>query len=138
MPEEVVHATGHDAVTAGHESTFEVTGEDFLTPAGDCILGVAADRVPAGFDDEFVAQCRDATATITAAVTVGGETVTVKGRGDPALTFASQRSLVGRTSDYVDDRTVLVDADHAAADLPRSVVEALAGGAAMAVRLRVD
>jgi hypothetical protein len=136
--EERVSAVGHEHVAATHASTFEVTTDDFLTPAGDCILGVRADRAPAAFDPAFVERCRDAVATIEATVRAGDHAVTVTGRGDPSLTFESDRALVGRTSGYVDDRTVMVGADAAAADLPRALVAALADGAALELVLAVD
>ncbi|MFB6084439.1 MAG: DUF371 domain-containing protein [Halorientalis sp.] len=136
--EEVVHARGHENVSADHASTFEVTSDDYLTPAGDCILGIAADRVPADFDPAFVEGCRSADATITVTLEAGGHTETVTGRGHPDLTFESERSAVGRTSDYVDDRTVLVDADEAAGDLDRELVAALAEGAALTVTIAVE
>jgi len=135
--EEVVHARGHEHVTAAHASTFELTSDDYLTPAGDCILGIEADRVPADFDEAFVAACRDADATIVAVIEADGIAATVEGRGDPDLSFESDRSLVGRTSDYVDDRTVMVGADAAAADLDRDLVAALANGADCTMTLRV-
>ena len=136
--EETVRARGHENVTARHASTFEVTSEDYLTPAGDCILGIGADRVPADFDPAFVAACRDAAATITANLEVDEWTETITGRGNPALTFEDETSLVGRTSEYVDGRTVMVGADMAAADLDRSLVAALAEGADLVMRLRVE
>jgi len=136
--EETVRARGHENVTARHASTFEVTSEDYLTPAGDCILGIGADRVPADFDPAFVEACRDASVTISATLEVDGRTETITGRGHPDLTFEDETSLVGRTSDYVDERTVLVGADGAAADLDRSVVRALSEGADLVVRLRVE
>jgi len=74
--EEVVQAQGHENVTGEHASTLEVTSDDFLTPAGDCILAIEADRVPADFDDEFVAACQDTDATITATIEAGDHTVT--------------------------------------------------------------
>ena len=141
---ETVRAHGHEHVTAEHASTFEVTTDDWLTPAGDCILGVEADRAPADFDPAFVAACRDADATVTATVTVedGSEgetwTWTVRGRGHPDLTFESDRSAVCRTSDHVDDRTVLVGTDAAAADLPRELASALGHGASLTLTLTVD
>lgn len=142
---ETVHATGHEHVSADHASTFEVTTDDFLTPAGDCILAIGADRAPADFDDGFVAACRDADARIEATLTVhpGDDRsdpphrVTVTGRGHPELTFDSDRGAVARTSDYVDERTVMVEADAAAADLDRALVAALADGADCRLRLRV-
>ena len=135
--EETIRATGHRHVTAAHTSTFEVTSEAHLTPAGDCIVGVGADRTPADFDATFVEACRDAGSTITARLTAAGRTAVITGRGDPDLSFASDVSAVVRTSGYVDDRTVLVGADAAAADLDRSLVEALAGGARLSLTLRV-
>ena len=54
------------------------------------------------------------------------------------LTFEDERSLVARTSDYVDDRTVMVGADAAAADLDRDLVAALADGAALTLTLRIE
>ncbi|QIO22253.1 DUF371 domain-containing protein [Haloarcula sp. JP-L23] len=136
--EAVVTAHGHEHVSGEHASTLEVTSDDFLTPAGDCILGIEADTVPADFDDAFVEACRDADATITATIEVDGHTVTVEGSGHPDLTFESDRSHVLRTSDYVDDRTVMVGADAAAGDVDRDVVGALADGAALTLTLTVD
>jgi len=134
----VIHARGHENVTAQHASTFEVTSEEFLTPAGDCILGIEADRVPAEFDDPFVTACQQADATVVAELSAGGHTERFEGRGHPDLTFASDRSLVCRTSEYTDDRTVAVGMDGAATDLDDDFVAALADGAELTLTLRVD
>lgn len=131
-------AVGHPHVSATHATTFEVTTDDYLTPSGDCILAVEADRAPADFDPAFVQACRDAAASIRATVMVGDRRVTVEGRGHPDLSFASERGAVVRTSDHVDDRTVLVEANTAAADLPRPLVSALADGASLELVLAVD
>jgi hypothetical protein len=136
--EEVVHAQGHENVTGEHASTLELTSDDFLTPAGDCILAIEADRVPADFDDEFVTACQDADATVTATIEAGDHAVTVTGTGHPDLTFENDRSHVLRTSDYVDDRTVMVNADAAAADVDRALVEALADGGDATLTLAVE
>jgi len=135
--EEVLYAHGHDNVTAEHASTFEVTSDDYLTPAGDCILGVEADRTPADFDPQFVEACRSSEARLVATIEVGPHTQTVAGRGHPEMTFESTRSLVCRTSEYVDDRTVMVDAEAAAGDLGRDLVAALADGADLRMTLAV-
>lgn len=147
---EVIHAVGHEHVTAEHVSTFEVTADDWLTPAGDCIVGVEADRTPRDFDPAFRKACQDADATVTATIAIEAEegkedgvdpehTVEIVGRGDPDLTLLDDRSMVGRTSAYTDDeRTILVDGDGAAADLDRELVAALADGAPMTLRLEVD
>ncbi|MFD1571891.1 DUF371 domain-containing protein [Halorubrum laminariae] len=148
---EVVRATGHEHVTAAHASTVEFTTDDWLTPAGDCIVGIDANRAPRDFSAEFRETCQDADATITARIAVGApddETVglddpthevAIVGRGDPDLTLLDDRSMVGRTSAYTDDeRTILVDGDGAAADLDRDLVAALAAGAPAILRLTVE
>ena len=140
---EVVRAVGHENVTAGHASTFELTADDWLTPAGDCIVGVEADRTPRDFAPEFREACRDADATIAATLVVDAGDAehreTITGRGDPDLALLDDRSMVGRTSEYTDDeRTVLVGGDGAAADLDRDLVAALADGADLTLRLAVE
>ena len=142
--EATVDARGHANVSATHASTLEVTAEDFLTPAGDCILGVEADTTPTDFDESFREACRSREADLTLVLEAQAEgsgvshTETVSGRGHPDLTFGSDTSLVVRTSEYVDDRTVMVDAGKAAADVDRELVDALAAGAELRVVLRIE
>ncbi|MBP1987006.1 DUF371 domain-containing protein [Halolamina salifodinae] len=137
-----IRAHGHEHVSGEHQSTVELTSDDWLTPAGDCIVGIEADTTPADFDQTFVSACQSADATITAEFTVqtndGTLTDTIRARGDPELTFEGDRSLVGRTSDYVDDRTVFVDADGAATDLDQDLIDALADGAELTLTLTVE
>ncbi|KTG21945.1 DUF371 domain-containing protein [Haloferax profundi] len=140
--DEVIRARGHEHVRAEHVSTFEVTSDDWLTPAGDCILAIEADRTPADFADEFVDACQthDATIAVTVTVETGEQTYeqTVRGRGHPDLTFDGDRSIVFRTSDYVDDRTGMVGADHAADGFDDELVAALASGADLTLTIRVE
>jgi hypothetical protein len=138
MREVTVAARGHDNVRATHESTLELTTDDWLTPAGDCIVGVEADTAPAGVPAEFAEACRDEAAVVTATFGADGLETTVTGRGDPDLTFDDERSMVFRTSGHVDDRTVMVGADAAAADLDRDLVAALEAGADLTATLRVE
>ena len=136
--QEVLRANGHEHVSAEHASTFEVTSDGYLTPAGDCILGIEADRTPADFDGEFVEACQSADTRVVATLEAAGHRDRVVGRGDPGLSLSSDRSLVCRTSDYIDDRTAMVKADAAAADLDRELVAALAGGADLTLTLAVE
>jgi hypothetical protein len=133
-----VRAVGHPNVTAQHTSTFELTSDDWLTPAGDCILGIEAEPAPAAFDEGFVEACRSETARITATLRVEGTEQVITGRGHPDLTFESDRSMVGRTSEYVDDRTVMIDADTPAAGVDRDIVDALADGAVLDCSFEVE
>lgn len=135
---ETIRARGHEHVSAQHTSTLELTSDDWLTPAGDCILAIEADRTPAEFADEFKQACAHANATIRIELEADDHTETIVGRGDPGLTFAGDRSAVARTSDYVDDRTIAVSADKAAGDLDRDLVAALSNGAPLTATLTVE
>ncbi|RJX48416.1 DUF371 domain-containing protein [Halonotius pteroides] len=134
---ETITAHGHEHVQATHESTVEFTSDDWLTPAGDCILGVEADQVPADFDPAVVDAAQSADAEITVTIEAGDHSQTIAGRGHPELTFDDDRSMVVRSSTYTDDRTVMIDADAAAADIDRGLVAALADGATATVEFRV-
>ncbi|PSP38988.1 DUF371 domain-containing protein [Halobacteriales archaeon QH_7_65_31] len=127
-PTQTVRARGHEHVTAEHASTWELTSDDWLTPAGDCILAVEADTTPAEFDPGFVERCQSHDATVEATLRAGGHEQVVTGSGHPNLTFESDRSLVARTSAYVDDRTVMVNADTAAVGFGSNIVAALVDG----------
>lgn len=150
---EVVHAVGHEHVSGTHASTFEVTTDDWLTPAGDCILAVEATRGPAEFSDTFRERVQ-AGSQITVELLVGdpdrgGQSnrhewldrasathrLKTTGRGDGDLLLSSERSLVCRTSEYTDDRTVAVGCDAAASDFDREAITALAAGAPVVCRL---
>ncbi|ELZ91679.1 hypothetical protein C440_15234 [Haloferax mucosum ATCC BAA-1512] len=139
---EVIRARGHEHVSAEHASTFEVTSDDWLTPAGDCILAIEADRTPADFDPAFVEACQSHDATIIISVRVETDETTheqtVSGRGHPDLSFEGDRSIVFRTSDYVDDRTGAVGTQHAAAGFDRDLVSALAAGADLTATIEVE
>ena len=138
MPEFEIHARGHENVRATHESTLELTTDTWLTPAGDCIVGVAADTGAADVPDHVVRACQSREARITLALCVDGHTDRITARGHPELTFADPRSMVLRTSTYCDDRTIGVGADRAAADLDRSLVAHLQTGVPLEATLAVE
>ena len=125
---ETVRARGHKNVKATHRSTFEVTSDCDLTPAGDCIIAVCADRWPAGFNREFKEAAARDDAKITAEVHCLGHKDIVQGWGSSKMTFEDRRSMVFRVSDFVCGRTVMINADKAARGLNRELIKALADG----------
>ncbi len=135
MLRERLRAQGHEHVEATHSSTLEVTTDDWLTPDGDCIVGIEAEHAPASFDEDFVAAATDRDTRITMTLAAGGHRETIEGRGHPELTFESDRCLIARTSRHTDDRTVMVNADNAAADVDRDLVAALRRGNTLDVTL---
>ncbi len=124
---EAVRARGHPNVRATHRSTLEVTRDGYLTPRGDCIIGVSADKAAADLSPSFKDLLRSGGRLIIAVV-AGGVYDIIRARGSPHLTMGDTRSIVVRRSRYVDGRTVAVGSDKAAADLRRDLVDLLRRG----------
>lgn len=119
-----IHARGHENVRATHATTIEVTKEEHLTPRGDCIIAVGADKGLCDLtgDERKALQHGD----ITVTVSVGRLSWSVTGRGTPALSLTHPRDMVMRTSGHACPRTLMVGANGAARDMPRELARALA------------
>jgi hypothetical protein len=116
---------GHPNITARNRTTFEFTKESQLTSRGDCIVGVRANKSAIDLAPEFKALARSPSAVIRIEMTVDAMRVAVVGRGSPALSLSHPTDLVGRRSNYICGRTLMVRADRAARDFPRELVEAM-------------
>jgi len=127
LPVELIRARGHPNVRATHPTTLEITKEEHLTPRGDCIVAVGADKGARDLSEEFKRAARDPNAIITLVIEVPelGLRDVVRARGHPGLTFEHPTDLVVRKSDYICGRTVAIRADKAAKDLSRELVRAL-------------
>ena len=121
----VVTFRGHPMVRSAHPTTIEVTTEDHLTPRGDCIVGVGASAGCAQLDARLKDGLRRKGVGVTIRLLVGPYAFEVKAEGDPRLLLSHPRDIVIRKSDYVSDRTLAVNADAAARDIPREIVRQL-------------
>jgi uncharacterized protein len=100
---------GHENVKALHRTTLEFTKEDFLTPSGDCILGICADfGRPCAFEGPIRIS------------------ITCDGIMDELTAIANPRfdsdSMVIRKSNFIDKRTFATGSSKAACDIERSLV----------------
>ncbi|MCE4610997.1 MAG: DUF371 domain-containing protein [Desulfurococcales archaeon] len=132
----VVSAVGHSNVRATHKSTFEVTRDDYLTPRGDCIIGIRADKAPKDLPGWFKEEARRG-GIIVAVLCSEGICDAIAGKGDPRMTFSDERRMVFRRSDYVGPETVMIRASKAARDIRRDLIEKLKSGAELKVYLTV-
>lgn len=120
---EVGVARGHLNVKCTHRSTLEVTSEDYLTPRGDCILGVSFNLPPCKLSEEFKEVARSRDTKILAVILAGKYYDLIVGRGDERMTFTSCSRMVFRKSTFIAGDTVMVEASKAARDIDRRIVE---------------
>ncbi|WP_099212191.1 DUF371 domain-containing protein [Thermococcus henrietii] len=124
MLREVIHCRGHENVRATHRSTLEITTEDFLTPRGDCIICVSADKALSDLSEEFKDALRRG-ARLRVVIRAGNLSDELTAYGSPNLKLESPVSMVIRRSDYIDARTLAIKATKSAKDIKRELVELL-------------
>jgi hypothetical protein len=118
-------ANGHENIEATHLTTLEITKEVHLSRRGDCIIAVAADKSLPDLSEEFKESLRKPSAKLTLTIEANGITAQINAYGSPKLILTHPSDMVVRKSSYIDDRTLAINADKAAADLPRKLVEKL-------------
>ncbi|MFX1566314.1 MAG: DUF371 domain-containing protein [Promethearchaeota archaeon] len=118
-------ATGHPNIQATHKSTFEVTMAPDLSLQGDCIIGVNASHSAQQINSLLGDALRHPKSHLLTYLSNGPITECIQGYGSPQLILQSPTSLVWRTSDYVDDRTIAIRCNKAARDLNRRLIESL-------------
>lgn len=124
MIREIIRCRGHENVKATHRSTLEITREDFLTPRGDCIICVSADKALSDLSEDFKEALRRG-AKLRVVIRAGDVADELIAQGNPDLKLESPISMVIRKSDYVDGRTLAIRANKAAKDISRELVELL-------------
>ena len=120
-----ITAYGHPNIQATHSSTFEITMDSHLTMKGDCIIGIKASHNASHLYTHFGDAIRHPRTKILTHLSTEKVTDQIQGFGSPHLTLNSPTSLVWRTSEYVDDRTLAIRCNKAAKDLNRRLIEAL-------------
>ncbi len=125
---EIVKSRGHVNVTATHKTTIELTKDDYLTPLGDCIIGIQADKAVEDFSDEFKHLARNDYSIIIAVFITRNTIDIVRGYGSRRLVLSDKRRIIIRRSSYIDSATIMINADKAARDLSRQLIEDLVKG----------
>jgi hypothetical protein len=122
---EVILAFGHKNIQATHPTTLEITKEETLTKRGDCIIAVSADKALADLNVDFKDYLRKENARISLLIEAGKIADVVNAFGSPKLILAHPTDMVVRKSNYICSRTLAIQADKAAIDLSRKLVEKL-------------
>ncbi len=129
----VFQARGHENVKATHKTTLEITTEDWLTPRGDCIVGVSSEIGASGLPEWFKQAAKNPQSLIIFILCADNICDSIVGQGDPQLTLKDPHRIILRKSTYTDDKTVMTRANKAARDLRRDLVEKLKRGTTLTI-----
>jgi uncharacterized protein len=122
---ERVLALGHVNIQAIHPSTVMFTKEPHLSKAGDCIVAVTADKAALDLNCSFKDALRQLNSKIIINIEADGLIEQIIAYGSPKLILTHTTDMVIRKSNYICNRTLAINADKAAKDLPRAFVEKL-------------
>jgi len=123
--QEEVTFYGHRNVNLRHVKSIEITKDGHLTPKGDCIMGIKANKGSADLSESIKHRLKSSSALVRIEVMVGNESFVVAGRGDQRLTMLHPHDMVIRKTNYVCPRTLSVLCNKASCDVPRTIVERL-------------
>lgn len=118
-------AHGHPNITARHETTLMITKDNYLTPRGDCIIAINSEKGFRDFSPEMIKAAQNEKARISLTLTIDSEEFKVEGKGHPELLYRDPNDIVIRKSSYTDSRTLMINADKIAADIPEDIIEKL-------------
>ena len=116
---------GHPNIRSLHAKTIEITKDEHLTPRGDCIIGVKANKACADLDESFKHRLKSNLSIIRIEIMVGDKSFIISGRGDERLSMLNSNDIVIRKTNFVCPRTMSVLCDKASSDMPRKLVRIL-------------
>ncbi len=135
--QEILHCRGHPNVSGRHPTTIEVTTEDHLSPHGDCIVGIGADKGASGLSPRFAKALARDDAILISRFSCQESVMEITSRGNRAMTLDHPADLVWRKSSFVCGRTVGISSDYAAGDFPRDLISLLCNGGNLLVEMTV-
>lgn len=125
MVQDEVTFYGHPNVRSLHSKSIEITKDGYLTPKGDCIIGIKANKACTDLEESIRRGLKSSSAIVKIEVIVDDESFIIKGRGDERLTMLNPHDIVIRRTNFVCPRTMSVLCDKASSDMPRELVRLL-------------
>lgn len=119
------YARGHPSILSTHPTTLELTKETDLSKNGDCIVAVGCSVGLRDLPDQMKEVLSSRTCLARLTLMVDAHQFVVEGRGVEGLSLSHPRDIVIRKSGFISDRTLMVHANQAARDIPRSFVKLL-------------
>jgi hypothetical protein len=125
MVQDQVTFYGHPNIRSLHAKTIEITKDEHLTPRGDCIIGVKANKACADLDESLKHRLKSNSSVIKIEIMVGDKSFLISGSGDERLSMLNAHDIVIRKTNFVCPRTMSVLCDKASSDMPRKLVKML-------------
>jgi hypothetical protein len=121
---EEFYAFGHESIIGTHKTTIEITKDKSLTKRGNCIIGISATK--ACFDlNSTLKKEINADKKIKVTLKVKNIQDSFYGFGSKELKLLNKHDLIFRTSNYICNRTVLINCTKSSKQISRKLIEKL-------------
>ena len=114
---------GHQNITSKHKTTLEFTKDRYLTLKGDCIVGIKADFSLLHLKKFIKSLKNNKKIIIIIEILNNDNKIIEKINAEINPDFNSEKDIVIRKSDFIDNRTLAIKADKAACDLNMDFIE---------------
>jgi len=118
---DLVYAKGHPNVLCTHDTTLEITKDKNLTPNGNCIIGIEASKACSDLNKNLLNYIKKGN-KIEVFIKYEDMVDNFFGFGHKDLTLDSKNDMVFRKSNYICDRTVLINCSKSSIELSRDLV----------------
>jgi hypothetical protein len=125
MIQDEVMFYGHPNIRSLHAKTIEITKDEHLTPRGDCIIGVRANKACEDLDETLKHRLKSNSAVVRIEIMAGNESFVITGMGDHRLSMLNPHDIVIRRTNFACPRTMSVLCNKASSEVPRKIVEIL-------------
>jgi hypothetical protein len=120
-----ISAFGHENILCTHNTTIELTKDEFVSKKGNCILGIKASKSCNNLNSELKNHLFNGKTRIKVSISAGSLTDCFYGVGNKDLTLLNKKDMVFRKSEFVCDRTVLIKCTKSSSDLNRKLINKL-------------
>jgi len=121
---DTIYAFGHKNILCTHNTTIEITKDNYLTPKGNCILGIRASKACINLNTTLKEKIKQGK-KIKVNITFNDMIDVFYGYGDPRLTLSSKDAVIFRKSDFICDRTILINCTKSSIDLDRNLIKSI-------------
>lgn len=119
-----IKAHGHRNILCTHETTIELTKDNYLTKKGNCILGIKASKACADLDQELKSHIWEGKKVHV--ILKSDEYIdSFYGYGHKNLSLTNKKDIVFRKSEYLCERTVLINCSKCSKDLSQTLIDNL-------------
>jgi len=115
---------GHENILCTHNTTIEITKNSHLTKRGNCILGIRASKACHDLNSDLKSILKDKN-KLKISIKVDDFIDYFYGYGSRDLLLSDKKDMVFRKSNFICERTVLINCTKSSTELNRDLVNNL-------------